>query len=95
MSKFDDYIARKKREYGEKFDSSDLAKQFIPYFNSGERVRVQFGYGETLFGTIGVSTGWCPVFLLMNSVRSIGSSNTLRKEDAIIAVKKKSGYRSI
>ncbi len=41
---FNDYIERKQREYGKSFDPSDLNKSFIPAFNSGERVTVDFGY---------------------------------------------------
>ncbi len=40
MSKYSDYIARKRAEYGERFDPSGLDPRFTPYFDSGERVRV-------------------------------------------------------
>ncbi len=80
---FNDYIERKQREYGKSFDPSDLNKSFIPAFNSGERVTVDFGY-EKKRGTIGVTTGWKPVFLLMLTKRSRGSSYTIGKDDKII-----------
>ncbi len=76
---FDDYIQRKKAEYGEKFDPSDLDARFVPAFESGERVRLKF-YGEGVkTGTVSVSTGWKPVFILILTRRSMGSSYTLNK----------------
>lgn len=82
---YDDLIRRKKIEYGDKFDASDLNPDFIPYFNNGERVEVDFG-SETKRGTIGVSTGWKPIFLLILTQRSMGSSWTIGKTDKIIKV---------
>jgi len=84
MTKFEDYINRKKREYKSKFNRSSLARQFIPAYNSGRRIRVRFKSGEVLSGTVGVTTGWKPVFLLMLTSRSLGSSWTLNKEDKIV-----------
>jgi len=95
MARFNDYIKRKENEYGKKFDASELASQFIPFFNSHERVKVQFPYGETLTGTIGVTTGWKPVFLLMRTRRSIGSPYTLHSKDKIVAVKEENKYREL
>ena len=86
-SKFNDYCARQRAKYGERFSPVGLSFQFRAYFNSGERVRVRFGYGEELTGTIGVTTGWQPVFLLMRTSRSIGSSWTLGDRDQVIARK--------
>lgn len=73
---YSELIARKKAEYGSKFDDSDLDKQYIRFFESGQRITVDFGY-EVKRGTVGVTTGWKPVFLLMLTKRSIGSSHTL------------------
>jgi len=85
---FEDYKEGKAREYGEKFDSSELDKQFISYFESGERIKVKFSCGDLKTGTVGITTGWKPVFILMLTKRSIGSSWTLSKKDKIIAVGK-------
>lgn len=93
-TRYEQFIARKVREYGDKFDTSDLAPQFVRYFNSGERVRVDFGYAQ-LTGTIGVTTGWRPAFLLMRTSRSHGSSDLLSKDDRIIAVKEGRAYRQL
>ena len=42
---FGEYLKRKRAEYGEKFDASDLAPQFIPYYESGERIEVVSSWG--------------------------------------------------
>jgi hypothetical protein len=39
---------------------------------------------ETKRGTVGVTTGWKPCFLLMLTKRSIGSSHTLSARDSIL-----------
>lgn len=89
---FKEYCARKSAQYGDKWDPSDLNPAFIPYFNSGERVEVAFCSSdsgkvyETKRGTISVTTGYKPVFLLMLTRRSIGSSYTIGKKDKIIKV---------
>lgn len=88
MSKYTDLIKRKKKEFGEKFDGSGLAENFIPYYNSGERVEVEFSYGEIKRGTIGITTGYKPCFLLMLNKRSMGSSWTLSDKDKIVKVVK-------
>lgn len=85
---FNEYLARKQKEYGDKFDKSDLNTDFIYAFESGERVSVQFKDNngevyETKRGTIGITTGWKPVFLLMLTKRSLGSSYTIGKKDVI------------
>jgi len=84
MTKYTEYILRKKSEFGSKFDSSELNKRFIKHFNSGKRIGVKFNYGETKRGTIGVTTGWKPVFILMLTSRSMGSSHTIGKKDKVI-----------
>lgn len=88
MSKYTDFVERKKREFGEKFDNSELAENFIPYYNSGERVEVKFSYGDIKRGTIGITTGWKPCFLLMLTKRSMGSSWTLSGKDKVVKVVK-------
>jgi hypothetical protein len=97
MSKYSDYLARKIEEFGvEKFDPTDLAYQFIPYFNSGERVKVSFkGEEQPRFGTIGVTTGWKPSFLLMRRSNQVGSSDLLGKFDKVVAVKKGRKYQPV
>jgi len=88
MRSYQDYVQNKRREHGAKFDASELASQFVPYFESGQRVRVRFAYGEEMTGTIGATTGWKPCFLLMRTSRSIGSPWTLGKDDQVVEVTK-------
>ena len=65
-------------------DYSDIAKQFIPYFESKKRIKVKFHYGEIKSGTVGMTSGWKPVFLLMLRSNSTGSSYTLSDKDEIL-----------
>jgi hypothetical protein len=87
---FQNYLTRKMNQYGQQFCSHDLAPQFIPYFNSQERIEVEIRYGgkvvEVRRGTVGVTTGWKPVFLLMHRVNETGSTDTLRLEDRVVKV---------
>jgi hypothetical protein len=83
------YLNRKKTEYGKKFNAVDLNKNFIPYYESQERIAVSFCNKqgkeyERKRGRIGVTTGWRPCFLLMLTTRSIGSSYIIGKKDKII-----------
>ena len=80
---YQEFIEKKKREYGDKFDPSALNPAFIQAFNNQDRVTVDFGY-ETKRGRIGVTTGWKPCFLLMLRIDSTGSSYTINSTDKII-----------
>ena len=84
MSKYQEYVIKKFNEYGDKFDPSDLAKNFVPYFISGDRIEVKFSYGEIKRGRVGVTTGWKPCFILMLRTSDRGSSWTLSDKDEII-----------
>lgn len=88
--RYDDYLTLARRQYGARFSSHQLDARFVPYFNSGERIKVECTYGddtETATGTIGVTSGWVPVFLLMRSSRAHGSSYVLGPEHRIIGRK--------
>ena len=87
MRNYQDWI-REKKSNAKDFDDSDLSKQFIPYFESGQRIIVT-SYGEVKRGYVGVTTGWKPCFLLMNNTRSMGSSDTLSDKDEIVGTVKK------
>lgn len=82
--KYQNYLNRKYNQYGDKFTDSELSKQFIPYFESGQRIIVKNRWGETMRGYVGVTTGWKPSFLLMLRSNSIGSSILLSDEDSIV-----------
>ena len=71
---------------GQYTDTSDLdaAGQFKPYFR-GPRIRVD-GPAGIRTGTVGMTTGWRPAFLLMHRVTDSGSSDVLGPEDRIVAV---------
>jgi hypothetical protein len=73
-------------------DRSALAPQFAGYYESEERIKVRFAYGEEKFGTVGKTTGWRPVYLLMPRIDSIGSTDTLGADDKVIAVKRDGRY---
>ena len=79
MKSYAEYITRKKVEYGNKFDTSELNQNFVKYYENGKRITVDFGY-EKKRGTIGVTTGWKPVFLLMLTKRSLGSEYTINQK---------------
>ena len=91
MRSFNEYLERKRAEFGDKFDPSELDERFIPAWRSGERIKVKMGDGY-YFGTVGVTTGWRPVFLLMHSTRCMGSSFTLRNTSELVAVKRGRHY---
>ena len=84
MSRFTDYIERKKQKYSDEFDASNLVEKFIPYFNSQERIKIR-RHGEVTSGRVGVTTGWKPAFLLMFTSRSLGSSYILDENDEIVS----------
>lgn len=89
---FADYLSRKRRTVPD-FNDADLDRRFVPFYESGARIKVVV-FGQTLTGTVGVTTGWRPVFLLMRSHRSIGSSVLLTKDVSIVAVQRGRQYEA-
>ena len=76
-ARYEGFIARKAREYGDKFDHSDLDSVDVSIRTAYEtryRVRVASDDGFERDGYIGVTTGWKPSFLLLWNRRSLGSS---------------------
>ena len=98
MRNYQDYLNRKRAEHGAQFDASDLHPDFIRYFESDQRIKIRFqcgpGYSE-MFGTVGVTTGWKPVFLLMSNRRAVGSSTTIGHDCKVVAVKIGKTYRAV
>jgi hypothetical protein len=88
MRGFTEVLRRGKAKWGEKFDSSNLANNFVPYFESGQRIEVEFeGWGEEdkiQRGYVGVTTGWKPSFLLMRKSNSTGSDMLLKEKDKVL-----------
>ena len=80
-------IAKGQDRYGDQFDPSTLiaTAQFAPYLHSGQRIKVQ-GPWETRTGTVGITTGWRPAFLLMHRSNAMGSSDVLSIQDKIVGV---------
>lgn len=72
----------------------DAASQFKPYFH-GPRIKVANGDGEVRFGTVGMTGGWQPVFLLMHRCTDLGSWDTLGPDDKILAIKVGSHYKEV
>lgn len=80
---------------GKEFSEADLAPQFEQYFSTGGdpsstriEVRTVYDDGEVWVrrGTVSISQGWRPVFLLMSQANSHGSSDVLKHTDEITAV---------
>ena len=68
-------------------DYSNISSQFIPYYENGKRIKVQYTYGkdkEIKSGTVGMTTGWKPVFILMLRSNSTGSSYILTDKEIIL-----------
>lgn len=83
LAKYDDFIARKNVEYGDKFSAGLLAPKFVAAFNHGERITVDIG-GERKRGRVSVTTGWLPVFILILRKSDHGSMWTLSDKDTIV-----------
>ena len=86
MKNYREYLKRKTREFGDKFDPSDLNPDFIKYYENGKRIEVKFSYGQVKRGRIGVTTGWKPIFILLLTTRSFGSAWTIHAEDKCVKV---------
>jgi hypothetical protein len=72
------------------FDASILrmASHFAPYLHNSLRLKVRRTYssGEEFVrtGTVGITSGWRPCFLLMHRSNAMGSWDTLSVDDEII-----------
>lgn len=82
-------------------DRSMLVPRFARYLESGERIRVAFITAdgsriyETRTGTVSMSGGWRPVYLLMLTARSVGSMYVLRETDIVLDVKVRNEYHRV
>lgn len=99
MAAYDDAIARGKARHGDKWSDAELLPAFRRWYGTGERVKVRYTYRdgstEDTTGTIGMTTGWRPAFLLIRTSRSIGSSYVIGQNDKVVAVKRGSKYVSL
>lgn len=78
------YLRRAHDRHGDKFSECDLAEKFRPYLR--QRLEVRFASGEIKRGYVGVTTGWCPLFMLLLRRNSSGSSWLLGADDEILRV---------
>lgn len=75
---------------GHEYDFSELDERFTPYYQSGQRIEVEWlegyedytGYGAKTEGKkarfyVGKSTGWKPIYLQIYSKRSTGGQAIL------------------
>lgn len=90
-TELEQYIERKRREFGDKFDDSNLqaADHWVrDAFNKGYRVKLHdTKYGDIAMGTVSVTTGWKPSFLLIHNARSNGSSHVIQPYEKVVAIK--------
>ena len=91
LGDYEDYIEQKRRQYGDRFDTSDLAPQFIEYFESGERIKVQTDE-HVRTGTVGITIGWRPAFLLMHRSSDHSSGDVLGTQDQVTHVQRGRTY---
>lgn len=68
-------------------DYGDLPERFKYAYKTGERIRVKFPWGEVKTGTVGLTTGWKPAFLLIARRNSHGSSDIL-SHDVVFTTEK-------
>lgn len=94
MRSFADFLAWKRAEYGARFDDSGLDRRFVTLYESGRRCKVAT-LGTTVTGTIGITAGWRPCFLLMRTSRSIGSSYLLDSSAVLVGLKSRRGYVAV
>ncbi len=84
VSKMEEFMNGRRKMYGDRFDPSDLSGQFVRAYNSQDRIEVVMADGEVRRGTVGVTTGWKPVFILMLRKDSVSSPYLLTDRDRII-----------
>lgn len=73
MSRYQDFLKRAKQAHGDKFDDSQLCGIYVLPYENGNRIEVMFD-GVKKRGYVGITTGWRPLFILLLTRRSIGSS---------------------
>lgn len=101
LAELDAYVEIQLGTTGPRCDLSRLmaAPQFWPYFRTGTRIQVTTTYPApevpwVRTGTVDVTDGWRPVFLLMHRAGDGGSSDTLGEHDRVTGVQTgRRGYR--
>lgn len=94
MGKLSDKLDGGQAEYGNLFDPSCLLNVdplIQMAFNCNYRIKVQRGEGPIRSGSVGVTTGRKPAFLLKFRSNAIGSGDILTADDVVVAIKRDSG----
>ena len=89
-SHYTDMLARFQQRWGEAFDPSGLDMRFADFYGTRTRIGVRWSNDHdepTKFGTVGVTTGWRPCFLLIRRSSDHGSSELLDTNMDIVMVK--------
>jgi hypothetical protein len=94
VNNLNEYVARKTKQFAateHPFDPSSLlnvAQEIRHAYETGERITVAFYFQgkpiEVKRGTIEVTTGWKPCFLLISRVNAFGSSDTIDMHDKVV-----------
>lgn len=91
MTEYERFIERKEKEYGDRFIRPWGEEKFARFLHSDVRIRVRTTYpsGDVFerTGTVGITTGQHPAFLLMHRSNSIGSWDVVDERDEITAVR--------
>lgn len=75
---YEDMVERFTKRHGDKFSEENLDQRFRPFYDSQQRIQVQYiGSEQKHYGTVGITSGWKPMFILMNNARARSSSVTL------------------
>lgn len=85
-------IARFKAVHGTKFTDSGLDPRFIPFYQTGQRIKVNT-MGMEVTGTVTMTTGWRPSFLLMRRSSDHGSMFILDSSTTLLAKQVGKVYR--
>lgn len=60
-------------------DNSDLDPRLTPYHDNGQRIEVEYDFGEKERFYVGKSTGWKPIYLAIKKRNSHGGGAILAK----------------
>lgn len=85
LAQWEHYVRRATARHGDKLDLGDIPRKFLPFFQTGQRIRVEMD-GREITGTVSVTTGWRPALLLIRRATSTGSSDLLSESARIVAV---------
>lgn len=91
MTEYERLLERKRSEHGDRFVEPWGVEKFASFLHSGIRIRVRTTYPsgdvEERTGTVGITSGWRPAFLLMHRSSDHGSWDTIDERDEITAVR--------